>query len=94
MMYIRYTIKRCGCTVVAIARVRFIFLHSSTIVSVADLTHPNLPAHNKLIICKKMNRTPIAHVVGRDFTTRDGHWPGGSFVAWEPGPQFEGEPTA
>jgi len=37
--------------------VRFIFLHSSTIVSVADLTHPNLPAHNKLIICKKMKRT-------------------------------------
>src|SRR5437588_10264606 len=26
-------------------------------VSVADLTHPNLPVHNKLIICKKMKRT-------------------------------------
>jgi hypothetical protein len=25
--------------------------------SVADLTHPNLPAQKKLILCKKMNRT-------------------------------------
>lgn len=40
-------------------RVRFIFLHSSTIVSVAELTHPNLPEHNKLILCKKMKRTPF-----------------------------------
>jgi len=37
--------------------VRFIFLHSSTIVSVAALTHPNLSAHDKLILCKKMKRT-------------------------------------
>ena len=31
----------------------FHFLHSSTIVSVADLTHPNLPVHNKPIFAKK-----------------------------------------
>jgi hypothetical protein len=37
----------------AYRRVRFIFLHSSTIVSVTDLAHPNLSAHNKLIIAKK-----------------------------------------
>jgi hypothetical protein len=30
----------------------FHFLHNSTIVSVADLTHPNLPVHNKLIFAK------------------------------------------
>ena len=30
-----------------------LFLHSSTIVSVADLTHPNLPVYNKLIFAKK-----------------------------------------
>jgi hypothetical protein len=34
-------------------RVHVIFLHSSTILSVADLAHPNLPAHNKLIFAKK-----------------------------------------
>jgi hypothetical protein len=38
-------------------RVRFIFLHSSTIVSMSDLTQPNLPVHNKLIFAKKMKRT-------------------------------------
>src|SRR6266702_4022109 len=40
-------------------RVRFIFLHSSTIVSVADLTHPNLPVHTKLIFAK--NETHLAY---------------------------------
>jgi hypothetical protein len=30
----------------------FHFLHSSTMVSVADLTHPYLPAHNKLSCAK------------------------------------------
>ena len=34
-------------------RVHFIFLHSSTIVSAADLTHPNLPVRNKLFNAKK-----------------------------------------
>jgi hypothetical protein len=33
--------------------VQFIFLHSSTMVSVADLTHPHLPAHSQLIYAKK-----------------------------------------
>src|SRR5205085_3230580 len=31
----------------------FIFLHSSTIVSVADLAQQYLPVHNKLILAKK-----------------------------------------
>src|SRR5437667_6829676 len=29
-----------------------VFLHSSTIMSMADLTHTNLPVHNKLILAK------------------------------------------
>src|SRR5947209_16293963 len=35
-----------------LSKMRFLFLHSSTIVSVADLAHPNLPVHNKLIFAK------------------------------------------
>jgi hypothetical protein len=41
------------CQAASLPWVRFIFLHSSTIVSVADLTHPYISAHNKLILAKK-----------------------------------------
>ena len=40
-----------------LSRMRFLFLHSSTIVSVADLDEPNLPVHNKLIFAK-ISRAP------------------------------------
>ena len=33
--------------------VRFIFLHSSTIVRMADLTHPSLTVHEKRIFAKR-----------------------------------------